>query len=105
MLTVVYLIHELRWFLPASFLLGSSTTFITGWFPWRLLTAILPSKVYHYGDDIYYSLYQRLILFFFEHYTGLRVSVSEHRRLWSEHAEGRLGRYKGGYASACEFCN
>ena len=34
---------------------------------------MLPSWVYQAGDDFLYSMYQRMVLFFFEHCTALKV--------------------------------
>ena len=39
-----------------------------------MLTALLPFKVFRAGDDAAYGLYQKLVLFFYENYTGLEVS-------------------------------
>ena len=38
-----------------------------------MLSALLPRRFYTYGDDRLYSLYQRLILYFFNTYTAVDV--------------------------------
>ena len=74
LLSALVHVHSLRWAVPATIMLGSSPTFITIWSGWRMLSSILPRRFYIYGDDKLYSLYQRLILYFFHTYTTTEVS-------------------------------
>lgn len=75
LLSVLTHTHSLRWMIPATIMLGSSPTFFTIWSGWRVLTALLPLRFYVYGDDRLYSLYQRLILYFFHTYTATKVEL------------------------------
>ena len=38
-----------------------------------MLMLTMPFYVYEFGDDFMYSMYQRMIVFFYEHYTHLKV--------------------------------
>lgn len=66
MLTLAFYIPSLRWMVPAGAILGSAPAFYTIWGTWRVASLVLPSRVYEKGDEFLYSLYQKLILFFFE---------------------------------------
>lgn len=44
------------------------------WGAWRLLSAVLPARFYREVDDRLYTIYQSMVLFFFENYTGVQVS-------------------------------
>ena len=68
------LLRALKWILPAIYMLGNGTTFFLFWMPWRILTFALPSSIYEFGDECLYSMYQRMVVFFYEHYTNLKVS-------------------------------
>lgn len=67
---------NLRWAVPASVMLGSAPTYWGIWGGWRTVTIILPRRVYEIGDDFLYSLYQKLVLFFFENLSGVEVILS-----------------------------
>ena len=71
---------NLRWAVPASVMLGSAPTYWGIWGGWRTVTIILPRRVYEIGDDFLYSLYQKLVLFFFENLSGVEVS---HRTIYT----------------------
>ena len=73
MITLLYHLQSLRWIVPAVFMLGTASTYYIVWGGFRLITSVMPSRVFQVGDDMMYSLYQRLILFFFEYYTGVEV--------------------------------
>ena len=75
LLSALVHVHSLRWVIPAAIMLGSSPTYITIWSGWRMLSSLLPQRFYIYGDDRLYSLYQRLILYFFHTYTTTEVSI------------------------------
>ena len=76
MFTLLYHLQALKWILPAVFMLGSAPTYLLIWCGWRTFTVILPTNVYIKGDDFLYSLYQKLVLFFFENYTGVEVGIT-----------------------------
>ncbi|XP_074640968.1 1-acyl-sn-glycerol-3-phosphate acyltransferase epsilon-like [Tubulanus polymorphus] len=73
MLAIMNCIRELKWIVPATFMAGTAPVYYGLWLPMRVVTLFLPKKVFHFADDIFYSMYQRLILFFFEHYPGVEV--------------------------------
>ena len=73
MINLLYHLQSLKWILPAWMMLGSSPTFVSMWWAWRIVSSPLSTHVYERGDEALYNLYQKLILFFYENYTGLEV--------------------------------
>ncbi|XP_049646570.1 1-acyl-sn-glycerol-3-phosphate acyltransferase epsilon [Suncus etruscus] len=73
LLSVVLHLYALRCALPAAVLLGSAPTYVLAWGAWRLLSALLPARFYQAVDDRLYCVYQSMVLFFFEHYTGVQI--------------------------------
>ncbi|ELT96978.1 hypothetical protein CAPTEDRAFT_217174 [Capitella teleta] len=73
---VPYILKKAAWIVPAGFMYGTAPTFILVWGSWRMATALLPKKVYEVGDDFLYSLYQKLVLFFFENCSGVKIVLS-----------------------------
>ncbi|KAK6188136.1 hypothetical protein SNE40_004386 [Patella caerulea] len=73
LLSLILYLQALKWFAPTAIMLGTAPSYLTVWTTWRILTAILPSRFYRRGDDMLYSTYQRFLLFFFEHYTGVQI--------------------------------
>ncbi|ESO88325.1 hypothetical protein LOTGIDRAFT_219426 [Lottia gigantea] len=73
LLSLILYLQALRWFAPAALLLGSSPAFFSVWASWRLLSSVMPRRVFRAGDDTMYSTYQRFVLFFFEHYAGIQI--------------------------------
>lgn len=66
-----------RSILPFICLLGSAPTFFIFWLPLRLSSLIFFSqRIYRRYDDFLYSMYQRTVLFFFEHWTKTKVRSS-----------------------------
>lgn len=74
LLSVVVHTYSLRYWLPAAVMLGTAPAYLLSWSIWRLLATVLPARLYHTVDDRAYSLYQSMVLFFFENYTGVEVS-------------------------------
>ena len=74
MFSLPYVLKSVAWIVPAGFMYGTAPTFILVWGGWRVATALLPNKIYEKGDDFLYSLYQKLVLFFFENCSGVKVS-------------------------------
>ncbi|ELR62830.1 1-acyl-sn-glycerol-3-phosphate acyltransferase epsilon, partial [Bos mutus] len=70
-LSLVLHMHSVRCVLPAAVLLGTAPTYVLVWGAWRLLSALLPSRFYQAVDDRLYCVYQSMVLFFFENYTGI----------------------------------
>lgn len=73
MLTLCYYLRSARWMVPAGFMLGTAPTYYSVWGAWRILTSVLPTRVFEAGDEFLYGLYQRLILFFFENCSGAEI--------------------------------
>lgn len=74
LLSLVLHIYSMRYLLPAAVLLGSAPTYVLVWGAWRLLSALLPVRFYQRVDDHINSVYQSMVVFFFEQYTGAQVS-------------------------------
>ncbi|XP_045133553.1 1-acyl-sn-glycerol-3-phosphate acyltransferase epsilon-like isoform X2 [Portunus trituberculatus] len=62
-----------RYALGSVMMVGVAPEYLGVWLVWRGMSLALPPWVYQWGDDKLYSLYQRLVLFFFE--TCTRVEV------------------------------
>ena len=65
--------QPLKWMIPAGVMLGVAPTVLTSWALWRIFTLLLPFRIYGKGDETAYALYQRLVLFFYINYTGVRI--------------------------------
>lgn len=70
LLSLVVHTYSLRYWFPATIMLGTAPAYLLSW---RLLSTILPSSLYHKIDDRLYCVYQSMVLFFFENYTGVEV--------------------------------
>ncbi|KAM4770671.1 1-acyl-sn-glycerol-3-phosphate acyltransferase epsilon [Rhinophrynus dorsalis] len=75
LLSAVLHTYSLRYMLPAALMLGSAPTYLLAWGCWRALSTVLPERLYRTGDDRLYTLYQSMVLFFFQHYTGVQVII------------------------------
>ncbi|XP_030167919.1 1-acyl-sn-glycerol-3-phosphate acyltransferase epsilon isoform X2 [Prionailurus viverrinus] len=73
LLSLVLHMYSMRCVLPAAVLLGTAPTYVLAWGAWRLLSAFLPSHFYQAVDDRLYCVYQSMVLFFFENYTGVQI--------------------------------
>nr|KAF6459961.1 1-acylglycerol-3-phosphate O-acyltransferase 5 [Molossus molossus] len=73
LLSLVLHMYSMRSVLPAAVLLGTAPTYVLVWGAWRLLSALLPARFYQAVDDRLYCMYQSMVLFFFEHYTGVQI--------------------------------
>lgn len=74
LLSLVVHTYSLRYWFPATIMLGTAPAYLLSWGAWRLLSSVLPARVYHKLDDRLYCMYQSMVLFFFENYTGVEVS-------------------------------
>ncbi|CAF3872737.1 unnamed protein product [Rotaria sordida] len=73
MLSVFLLtINSLRFALPIVTLFGTAPTFFTFWFLLRSITFVFPPHIYRRCDDHLYSIYQRLVLFFFQNWVHVK---------------------------------
>lgn len=80
LLSLVLHTYSMRYVLPAAVMLGTAPTYMLAWGAWRLLAALLPARFYHEVDDRLYTLYQSMVLFFFENYTGVQVRFGQGRQ-------------------------
>lgn len=74
LLSLVLHTYSMRYVLPAAVMMGTAPTYVLAWGAWRLLSAVLPTRFYREVDDRLYTIYQSMVLFFFENYTGVQVS-------------------------------
>ncbi|XP_028676318.1 1-acyl-sn-glycerol-3-phosphate acyltransferase epsilon [Erpetoichthys calabaricus] len=75
LLSLVVHTYSLRYWFPAAVMLGTAPAYLLSWGVWRLLSTVVPARLYHRMDDFIYSIYQSMVLFFFENYTGVEVIV------------------------------
>ncbi|XP_051945468.1 1-acyl-sn-glycerol-3-phosphate acyltransferase epsilon-like [Xyrauchen texanus] len=75
LLSLVVHSYSLRYWLPAAVMLGTAPVYLLSWSACRLLSAVLPARLYHTVDDRVYSVYQSMVLFFFENYTGVEIVI------------------------------
>lgn len=73
LLSLVLHTYSMRYLLPGVVLLGSAPTYLLAWALWRVLSALLPARLYQCVDDRLYCVYQNMVLFFFENYTGVQI--------------------------------
>lgn len=73
LLSLVLHTYSMGYLLPSILLLGSAPTYLLAWTLWRVLSALLPARLYQSVDDRLYCIYQNMVLFFFENYTGVQV--------------------------------
>ncbi|KAK7082972.1 hypothetical protein SK128_001968 [Halocaridina rubra] len=66
-------IGSVRYVLGSAIMFGTSPEYFGLWLVWRGISLVLPNWLYQWGDDKLYSLYQRLVLFFFETCTRIEV--------------------------------
>lgn len=74
LLSLVLHTYSMRYLLPSVLLLGSAPTYMLAWTLWRVLSALLPARLYQRVDDRLYCVYQNMVLFFFENYTGVQLT-------------------------------
>ncbi|KAM9559810.1 uncharacterized protein ACWYII_015600 isoform 2-T2 [Salvelinus alpinus] len=75
LLSLVVHTYSLRYWFPAVVMLGTAPAYVLSWGACRVLTAVLPSRLYRRMDDHLYNIYQSLVLFFFENYTGVEIVI------------------------------
>ena len=73
MLSVLVHINTLRYAVPTAIMMGCAPHYFSLIVGWRSVSCLLPEKWYRAVDDKIWSTYQRLVEFFFEHYTGVEV--------------------------------
>lgn len=73
MLSIIYHINTLRYAVPTAIMMGCAPPFWAAAADWHVLSCLLPERWYRAVDDKIWGTYQRLIEFFFEHYTGVEV--------------------------------
>uniref|UniRef100_T1JBV5 Phospholipid/glycerol acyltransferase domain-containing protein n=1 Tax=Strigamia maritima TaxID=126957 RepID=T1JBV5_STRMM len=62
-----------RSFFPVVVLVGVVPQLYTMWLSWRVVSFCLPKWLYQRGDDAVFLIYQRIILYFFEHWVKAEI--------------------------------
>ncbi|XP_021432180.2 1-acyl-sn-glycerol-3-phosphate acyltransferase epsilon [Oncorhynchus mykiss] len=75
LLSLVVHTYSLRYWFPAAVMIGTAPAYILSWGACRLISAFLPSRIFRRMDDHLYNIYQSLVLFFFENYTGVEIVI------------------------------
>ncbi|XP_037127665.1 1-acyl-sn-glycerol-3-phosphate acyltransferase epsilon-like isoform X2 [Syngnathus acus] len=75
LLSFVVHTYSLRYWFPATVMLGTAPVYLLFWGAWRILSTLLPVRLYHTLDDRLYCIYQSMVLFFFENYTGVEIII------------------------------
>ncbi|XP_017268514.1 1-acyl-sn-glycerol-3-phosphate acyltransferase epsilon [Kryptolebias marmoratus] len=75
LLSLVVHTYSLRYWFPTTVMLGTAPAYLLSWGVWRLLSVVLPARFYHKIDDRLYCIYQSMVLFFFENYTGVEIVI------------------------------
>ncbi|XP_065837347.1 1-acyl-sn-glycerol-3-phosphate acyltransferase epsilon-like [Oscarella lobularis] len=71
LLLLSHLISRLGWVPTAAALVGCSPQYFLAHLLWRAISLPFPRRVYERGDEIMYGLYQSMVIFFFEAYSGV----------------------------------
>ncbi|GIX84187.1 1-acyl-sn-glycerol-3-phosphate acyltransferase epsilon [Caerostris extrusa] len=66
-------LKHVKMVVPTIVMFGVVPQYFLIWITWRFMSCLLPSWIYQAGDDIYYTVYQKFVLFFFEHITGTKL--------------------------------
>ncbi|KAB5582048.1 hypothetical protein PHYPO_G00182690 [Pangasianodon hypophthalmus] len=75
LLSLIVHTYSLRYCIPAAVMLGTAPVYLLSWGAWRVLSTVLPARLYHTVDDHIYTIYQSMVLFFFENYTGVEIII------------------------------
>ena len=67
------ILGKLRFVFTVVVLAGVAPNYFLLWALWRIVSSFMSPSTYQDGDDFLYSMYQRMVLFFFEHCTGQKV--------------------------------
>ncbi|KAI8480311.1 1-acyl-sn-glycerol-3-phosphate acyltransferase epsilon [Branchiostoma belcheri] len=73
MLSLIVHVRSLKYMVPCAMMLLPATPYFLTSAVLKLLSAALPRRWYRWGDDFMYTVYQSMVLFFFEHCTGVEV--------------------------------
>ncbi|XP_019623727.1 PREDICTED: 1-acyl-sn-glycerol-3-phosphate acyltransferase epsilon-like, partial [Branchiostoma belcheri] len=73
MLSLIVHVRSLKYMVPCAMMLLPATPYFLTSAALKLLSAALPRRWYRWGDDFMYTVYQSMVLFFFEHCTGVQV--------------------------------
>lgn len=66
MITLLQQAVSLRLSVPIVLTLSVAPQYLCMWSMWRVLSALLPRKVYECVDGVMYDMYQSLVVFFLE---------------------------------------
>ncbi len=73
MLSALLLANDVKAIIPTVLLVVPSVPFYAAGVGWAFVGQFLPEPWYRRIDDEIYGLYQRLVLFFFENISGVKV--------------------------------
>jgi lysophosphatidate acyltransferase len=71
--TLCHVVSALGWVPSATFMFACAPQCFLVWLAWRVVSLPLPARVYERGDELFYTLYQSMIVFFFENVSGVEV--------------------------------
>jgi lysophosphatidate acyltransferase len=69
--TLCHVVSALGWVPSATFMFACAPQCFLVWLAWRVVSLPLPARVYERGDELFYTLYQSMIVFFFENVSGV----------------------------------
>lgn len=73
MFTVILHLNSLRYLVPAGMMVGCAPVYLRAFFGCHALKYVLPVRWYQALEDTVWGTFQRVVEFFFEHYTGVEV--------------------------------
>nr|XP_054772837.1 1-acyl-sn-glycerol-3-phosphate acyltransferase epsilon-like [Lytechinus pictus] len=73
MFTAILHLNSLRYLVPAGMMMGCAPVYLRAYLGCHALNYVLPVRWYQAIEDTVWATYQRVIEFFFEHYTGVEV--------------------------------
>lgn len=70
------LLKWMWWIYPVWCMLATGPVYFAVWFIWRCVSLALPRYLYESGDDFLYSLYQKMVLYFCQYCSGVKLIFS-----------------------------
>ena len=75
MLSVITHLNSLKYVVPALAMMGSTPQYTALYAGWRCMASLLPYRWSQAVEDGLMGVYQRLVEFFFENYSGVEVII------------------------------
>ena len=73
MIALSYHIRSLRWTSSVAYVVVTTPSALVVWSVAKTLSFILPRRIGNAGDELFYEMFQRTLLFLFEDMTGTQV--------------------------------